>query len=136
MTHRLAGAAAAAVLIAALPTFSPAILAGQQRPAAPASSYTPPRTADGRPDLQGVWRAWNLAKYDVEPHGPSEGVPAGLGVVVDPADGMIPYKPWALAHKKENFAKSRVTYPYDPLKNPDPVARRLPRAIAAFAPLL
>ena len=121
------GGAAAAVLMVA---WSPAIHAGQQppagaarQPAARPSSYTAPRTADGHPDLQGVWRVWNLAKYNVEPHGPSEGVPAGTGVVVDPADGMIPYKPWALAHKKENFAKSRITYPYDPLKNPDPVAR-------------
>jgi hypothetical protein len=70
-----------------------------------------------------VWRVWNLAKYDVEPHAASEGVPAGGGVIVDPADGMIPYKPWALARKKENFANSRITYPYDPLKNADPVAR-------------
>jgi hypothetical protein len=86
-------------------------------------AYAPPRTADGQPDLQGVWRVWNLAKHDVEPHGASQGVPAGLGVIVDPADGLIPYKPWALARKKENFAASRITYPYDPLKNPDPVAR-------------
>jgi hypothetical protein len=124
MTHRLAGigGAAAIVLMTSLPSFSP-VIHGQQRTAAPASSYTPPRGADGHPDLQGVWRVWNLAKYNVEAHGTSEGVPAGLGVVVDPPDGQIPYKPWALAHKKENFEKSRIRYPYDPLKNPDPVAR-------------
>ena len=98
------------------------VVAAGQAPAT-RQTYTPPRTADGQPDLQGVWRVWNLAKYDVEPHGPSQGVPAGLGVIVDPADGMIPYKPWALARKKENFAASRITHPYDPLKNPDPVAR-------------
>lgn len=86
-------------------------------------AYVPPRTADGQPDLQGVWRVWNLAKHDVEPHGASQGVPAGLGVIVDPADGLIPYKPWALARKKENVANSRITYPYDPLKNADPLAR-------------
>jgi hypothetical protein len=112
----LLGAAVAAGL--------PAVALAQagQAPAA-RQAYTPPRTADGQPDLQGVWRVWNLAKYDVEPHGASQGVPAGLGVIVDPADGLIPYKPWALARRKENFAASRITYPYDPLTNPDPVAR-------------
>ena len=85
--------------------------------------FVPPRTADGQPDLQGIWRVWNLARYDVEPHPASYGVPAGLGVIVDPPDGRIPYKPWALERKKENFAKSRITFPYDPLKNADPVAR-------------
>lgn len=111
------GTVAAAALIAALAT----AVAGQTRAAGP--PYTPPRTADGHPDLQGVWRVWNLARYDVEPHAASEGVPAGTGVIVEPADGMIPYKPWALARKKENFANSRITYPYDPLKNADPLAR-------------
>lgn len=89
----------------------------------PTQKFAPPRTADGQPDLQGIWRVWNLARYDVEPHPASYGVPAGLGVIVDPPDGRIPYKPWALERKKENFAKSRITFPYDPLKNADPVAR-------------
>ena len=82
MTHRLAGigAAAAAVLIVAIPIYSPAILAGQQRPATAASSYNPPRTPDGKPDLQGVWRVWNLAKYDVEPHGPRRVSRPGLAL--------------------------------------------------------
>ena len=86
-------------------------------------NYVPPRTADGQPDLQGIWRVWNLARYDIEPHPASYGVPAGLGVIVDPPDGRVPYKPWALARKKENFAKSRITFPYNPLQNADPLAR-------------
>jgi hypothetical protein len=57
--------------------------------------FTPAKTAAGHPDLQGVWRAWNLAKYDLEAHGAKPGVPAGLGFVVDPADGKIPYQPAA-----------------------------------------
>ena len=48
------------------------------------------RTAAGQPDLQGVWRAWNLAKYDLEDHSAKPGVPAGRGFVVDPADARIP----------------------------------------------
>ena len=111
------GTVAAAALIAALAT----VAAGQTGAVGP--PYAPPRTADGHPDLQGVWRVWNLAKYDVEPHAASEGVPAGAGVIVDPANGMIPYKPWALARKRQNFASSRIKYPYDPLQNADPLAK-------------
>ncbi|MBI2186695.1 MAG: hypothetical protein HYU37_06160 [Acidobacteria bacterium] len=119
MPRRLAGPAAVAgvTLVAALAT---ATLVGQTRST---SNDVPARTADGQPDLEGVWRATELAGYDLEPHSASYGVPAGMGVVVDPADGLIPYKPWALARKKENFAKSRIRFPYDPLQNPDPVAR-------------
>ncbi|OFW01220.1 MAG: hypothetical protein A3I61_08265 [Acidobacteria bacterium RIFCSPLOWO2_02_FULL_68_18] len=119
MAGRIAacGAAAGAMLVMALAT---APVAGQTRSG---SSYAPPRTADGHPDLQGVWRVWSLAPYDLEPHGASWGVPAGTGVVVDPPGGLIPYKPWALARKKENFARSRTTFPYDPLRNPDPLAK-------------
>jgi hypothetical protein len=101
--------------------------AAGQRPTA--AAFNPPRTPDGHPDMQGVWRVWNLARYNVEPHGPSEGVPAGLGVIVDPADGMIPYQPWARAHQRENYAQSRIKYPYDPLQNPDPVVRCYPPGV-------
>ncbi len=82
-----------------------------------------PRTGGGKPDLNGIWQALNTANYDLEAHtarpamalrpGPAGpvparpvlalgavgAVPAGLGVVVD---GEIPYKPEALAKKKEN----------------------------------
>src|SRR5882762_7593355 len=61
------------------------------------------RTASGQPDLQGVWRVWNLAKYDLEDHGARPGVPAGRGFVVDPADGKIPYQPSALEKRRQNY---------------------------------
>jgi hypothetical protein len=126
MTPRLVGmsvVAAAALALAVAPADSLLALEALQARQAPQPAYVPPKTPDGQPDLQGVWRVWNLAKYDVEPHSASQGVPAGPGVIVDPPDGLIPYKPWALARKKENFAASRVRFPYDPLKNPDPLAR-------------
>jgi hypothetical protein len=82
-------------------TLAPAPIAAQV--AAPA--YTPPRTPDGRPDLQGIWQVLNTAAWDIQDHGASLGVPAGRGVV----DGNeIPYQPWALAKKQENF-KNRTT---------------------------
>ena len=88
------------------------------------NSYKAPRAADGiHPDLNGIWQAMNEANYDIEMHmarpsmalrdGPGGPIPAkdtlkigavgavppGMGVV---EGGKIPYKPEALALKKEN----------------------------------
>src|SRR5688572_5248438 len=77
-----------------------------------AAAYTPPKTTFGHPDLQGIWQVMNTAAHNVEPHTAMLGVPAGLGVIVDPPDGMIPYRPEALAKRQENF-KNRASL--DPL---------------------
>ena len=87
---------------------------------AQAPGYVPPRTADGQPDLQGVWRAWNLAKFDLEDHGAKPGVPAGLGFVVDPPDGKIPYQPWALEQRQKNYEGTKTL---DPAEHSDPLAK-------------
>ena len=70
--------------------------------------YTPPRTRDGHPDLQGIWQALNTAADDLEAHNASLGVPPGPGVV---EGGAIPYQPSALARKKENFEKRATLDP-------------------------
>jgi len=80
-----------------------------QAPAAQA--YRAPRTADGKPNLNGIWQALNEANWDLEPHAAAQGtvlalgaqfsIPPGTGVV---DGGSIPYKPEALAKKKDNFA--------------------------------
>jgi hypothetical protein len=86
-------------------------------------AYRAPRAPGGKPDLNGIWQALNEANYDIEGHaarpamavrpGPFGSVPAapvlalgavgavppGLGVV---EGGEIPYKPEALAKKKQN----------------------------------
>ena len=69
------------------------------------ASYTPPRTRDGQPDLQGIWQVLNTAAWDIEDHGARLGVPAGHGVV---EDGPIPYQPSALAKREEN-SRNRAT---------------------------
>jgi len=64
-----------------------------------------PRTPDGRPNLNGVWQVLSTASWDIQDHPARLGVPAGQGVV---EGNEIPYQPWALAKKQENF-KNRLT---------------------------
>jgi hypothetical protein len=104
-----AGIIASGLLISQISLKSLAAQAPAGQAAAPA--YRAPRTADGKPNLNGIWQALNEANWDVEPHAAYQGslltvgaqfsVPPGIGVV---EGGTIPYKPEALAKKKENFA--------------------------------
>jgi hypothetical protein len=74
--------------------------------------YKAPRTADGKPNLNGIWQAMNTANWDLQPHAAQAGhvvadgargaEPAGPGIV---EGGQIPYLPAALAKKKENWDK-------------------------------
>jgi hypothetical protein len=59
-----------------------------------------PRTADGKPNLEGIWQATSTAAADLEDHAASFNMLAGRSVVVG---GQIPYQPWAAAKKAENF---------------------------------
>src|SRR5687768_16179933 len=115
---RILGLVIGGAAVAAL-AYSQSAPVDAQAPAA-APAYTAPRTAAGHPDLQGIWRAWNLAKYDLEDHGAKPGVPAGRGFVVDPADGKIPYQPAALKRRAENYAGTKDP---DPWKNSDPLVK-------------
>ncbi len=66
------------------------------------------RTADGKPDLSGIWQVMNTAVWDIQDHNAQRGVPAGLGVV----DGNeLPYKPEAAARKKSNYANRATLDP-------------------------
>ena len=77
-----------------------------------------PRTADGKPDLTGIWQVLdNSLDGNVEPHVASYGVHGGQGAIVDPADGKIPYLPAALAKREANYknrAKDPVAYCFKP----------------------
>jgi hypothetical protein len=81
---------------------------GDPRAHAQASRAAGTRTPDGKPDLNGIWQVVNTANVDLEPHSAEEGEPAGQGVV---DGGTIPYQAWALAKKKENYARRKVADP-------------------------
>lgn len=75
-----------------------------------------PRTADGNPDLSGIWQSfttanWNILAHSAEPGPHNELLGAwnaqrgGLSIV----DGNeIPYQPWAAEKQKENYASRMV----------------------------
>lgn len=70
-----------------------------------AKAFSPPRTPSGRPDLQGYWISALTQPFSLE--GVAADDPMALDAfmpwevappeVVDPADGRIPYQPWAAA---------------------------------------
>jgi hypothetical protein len=65
-----------------------------------------PRTADGKPDLQGYWTARGRgATDDIEPHPASAAIGAGPGALVDPADGMLPIQPWVPRERQWRAAR-------------------------------
>ncbi len=69
---------------------------------------TLPRTADGKPDLQGIWQAFSTAAADLQDHAASLNMLAGRSVV---AGGTIPYQPWAAKQKAENFRTRQTADP-------------------------
>ena len=92
-------------------------------PAAQNTAYRVPRLPGGKPDFNGIWQVLNTANYDLEAHmarpamalragpfgpvpaasvlalGAVGAVPGGMGVV---EGGAIPYRPEALAQRKQN----------------------------------
>jgi hypothetical protein len=70
---------------------------------AKAKTFNPPRTPDGRPDLQGLWEAQTVpGGQTLEEHPGAYGFSPTNSKIVDPPDGRIPYQPWAAAQRKEN----------------------------------
>src|SRR5437870_6570461 len=87
------------------------VLLAAMRGAAQAPPYRAPRTADGKPNLNGIWQALNSADWDLQGHAAAKGPVAMLGAVfaVPPGIGVvegdeIPYLPAAAAKKQENQA--------------------------------
>ena len=136
MSKRIAGLLAIAV---AVPTLAVAQAPAQAPPTAqaqapatyppytrPVTSYVPPRTPDGQPDISGLYLGIPLPRAVETPLVPAVGRPANRaggefmfrlnerpklpeGAIVrpagvDPADGKIPLKPEAVAKRKEVWA--------------------------------
>ena len=104
-----------------------------QRGRGAAAGPPPPirRLPDGKPDLTGFYQAdAGGSNYGLE-NKPRNGlIPASRGVVVDPADGRLPYQPWARAERNDRELPHRG---YD-----DPTAHcfvaGVPRAIYQPSP--
>src|SRR6188474_1768142 len=109
----MAAAAAGALSLTVIP------MAGQAPSPAGISPSTVgvSRTEDKKPNLNGIWQAFNTANWDILAHeaqaAPRQGLqmgawgaqPGGLGIV---EGNELPYRPEALEKKKRNF-ENRMT---------------------------
>ena len=67
-----------------------------------AKNFDPPRTADGRPDLNGIWRRRAAAHESLEEHSETLDDNDAPSIIVDPADGIVPVQVWAEAQRRYN----------------------------------
>jgi len=89
---------AAAMVQAVLFSLAPVPAAGQTQTATETGVVR--RTAEGTPDLSGIWQVMNTAAWDIQDHPAQKGVPAGQGVV---EGNELPYLSAAAAKKKANY---------------------------------
>lgn len=69
------------------------------------ASYRPAQTPDGKPDLQGFWRGPASGTENIEEHPKTDDDDGGKSLIVDPADGKVPYQAWAKTLQQENRSK-------------------------------
>jgi hypothetical protein len=67
-----------------------------------AKTFNPPRMPDGTPNLQGIWRRTVMNLSIEEFAGDAFNRPQRT-LIVDPADGKIPYHPWAAERRNGHF---------------------------------
>ena len=111
ISRRVDVVAVAAALVTVLTVIPRSVTA--QTSAAGDTTWTPSRTADGQPDIQGFWanQGRRLATYNIQAmEGASDAHTLISGVqsdahslIVDPPDGKIPYLPWAQAKRQDIF---------------------------------
>lgn len=101
--------------------------------------WEPPRRADGQPDISGDWRAVPGGTYDMTAVVSGGGIFEALlaerdgrpaaprpSRVTDPADGQIPYLPWA--REKQQEVQRNADHPTQP-HHIDPRARCAPGGV-------
>jgi len=77
------------------------------------STWQPPRTPDGHPDIQGMWQGTeqacnfetSICHQDGQAiQGRTQSRPP-KSIIIDPADGKMPYQPWAAAQREAMEAR-------------------------------
>jgi len=109
------------IVLASAGVFLSLATIGAAAPAAPSSTsaagtWNPPRLPDGQPDVQGRWNApdeggkvngdhnYNVEYGGEDAHSKLQGRNIyHSSIVVDPADGKIPYQPWARARQQDIY---------------------------------
>src|SRR2546421_12648791 len=108
----------AAIIATAVGTFYERPALSQSAPAYKASRLK----GTNDPDLNGLWQSLNEGNWDIQAHAAQPGPapfgalfaePAGTGIV---EGNDLPYQPWAVAKKKENFANRLVRVKADDVR--------------------
>jgi hypothetical protein len=115
VTRRCCGSVVAIAAVMAAALVIPSLVVGQE--STPAEKrWVPPRTPDGQPDIQGYWsQRSDITTYSIQAgfedrdehtriggQNPQKGRP-----VIDPADGKIPYQPWAAERAKFHWEQHK-----------------------------
>jgi hypothetical protein len=140
-------------LVLALPMIALAVSAGcsgnSGTSAEAAEGWTPPRTPDGQPDLQGMWTNYTATPFEVfdesdtpglysgDPDGSARGTGPGFltdttdrnltkgrSLVVDPPSGRVPIMAWA--EERRNFKLAHIQ---DDWENHTPWERCITRGV-------
>jgi hypothetical protein len=107
--HRWTGALGASAALAVV-----AVITGglTSQPGQAQGQGNIPRTAQGRPNFNGIWQAVNSANWDLQAHAAKQGPVIALGAAFSVAPGVgvvegneIPYQDWARKKKEENAAR-------------------------------
>jgi hypothetical protein len=104
-------AGAAVVTLAVMPIAGQAPQGGRAGGRGAGAAPARPARIAGHPNMNGIWQAMGSAYWNLEDHSASAtqfwqlgaigAIPAGQSVIVDPANGMIPYTPAALKKREE-----------------------------------